>query len=155
MISHYVDFWKYLLPSSYGKAKTKSCKFKKRKKTLSNTCMMRDVLLWLMTHVAVTVFHRCLLCHDTFRRMIESQEQDVRSLSYSFQFVCVMCSDRSEYCTKAMRSFRHWDIADYKKADLTREVFLLITMARSIVFLKVSNVINVWYLYLLVLKMFL
>lgn len=38
-----------------------------------------------------------------------------------------MCSDRSECCTKAMRSYgfksyRHWDIADYKPADLTQEV---------------------------------
>lgn len=54
-------------------------------------------------------FHRCPLCHVTFGRMIESQEQDVRSLSYSFQFVCVMCNDRSEYCTKAKRSFRYLD----------------------------------------------
>lgn len=59
---------------------------------------------WLM--LQWLVFHRCPLCRVTSgRRMIKSQEQDVRSLSYSIHSICVMCNDRYEYSTKAMRSY--------------------------------------------------
>lgn len=60
-------------------------------------------------------FHRCPLCRVTSGRMIKSQEQDVRSLSYSFQFGCVMGNNRSEYCTKIPKE---WDLMGLKISRL-------------------------------------
>lgn len=53
------------------------------------------LLLWVMTHVTVTVifFHRCPLCRVSSGRMSKSQEQDVRFLPYTSMFGFVMCND--------------------------------------------------------------